>query len=169
VTHRTLLLLVVVALALALAGCGSDDGETATATPKATPTPSNTDVTKKPVVTVPDELPPDTLQKRDIVVGKGPVAKTGDTVSMQYVGLTWSTSVEFDASWDRGQPLTFKLGEGGVIKGWDQGIPGMRKGGRRELTIPAELAYGANGRPPEIGPNECLRFIVDLVKLKKAS
>jgi peptidylprolyl isomerase len=170
VTHRTLLLLVV--LALALAGCGGDDGETAakaTATQKATPTPSNTDVTKKPVVTVPDEQPPTTLQKRDIVVGKGPVAKKGDTVSMQYVGLTWSTSVEFDASWDRGQPYTFKLGEGNVIKGWDEGIPGMRKGGRRELTIPAELAYGAQGSPPDIGPNECLRFIVDLVKLKKAS
>jgi peptidylprolyl isomerase len=167
VTHRTLLLLVV--LAIVLTGCGSDDGETsAKATPKATPTPSNTDLSKKPVVTVPDELPPDTLQKRDIVVGKGPAAKTGDTVSMQYVGLTWSTSVEFDASWDNRQPLTFKLGEGKVIKGWDEGIPGMRKGGRRELTIPAELAYGAAGRPPEIGPNECLRFIVDLVKLKQA-
>ena len=167
-THRTLLLLVV--LALALAGCGGDDGETAakaTATPKATPTPSNTDVTKKPVVTVPDELPPDTLQKRDIVTGKGPVAKKGDTVSMQYVGLTWSTSVEFDASWDRGKPYTFKLGEGNVIAGWDQGIPGMRKGGRRELTIPADLAYGAQGSGSDIGPNECLRFIVDLVKLKK--
>jgi peptidylprolyl isomerase len=170
VTHRTLLLLVVLLLALAPAGCGGDDGGTdakATATPKATPTPSNTDLSKKPVVTVPDELPPDTLQKRDIVVGKGPVAKKGDTVSMQYVGLTWSTSVEFDASWDRGKPYTFKLGEGGVIKGWDEGIPGMRQGGRRELTIPAELAYGAQGRPPDIGPNECLRFIVDLVKLKK--
>ena len=97
-------------LALALSGCGGDDGETAakaTATPKATPTPSNTDLTKKPVVTVPDEQPPTTLQKRDIVVGKGPVAKKGDTVSMQYVGLTWSTSVEFDASWDRVQPYTF--------------------------------------------------------------
>jgi peptidylprolyl isomerase len=165
VTHRTLLLLVV--LALALAGCG-DDGETAakaTATPKATPTPSNTDLTKKPVVTVPDELPPDTLQKRDIVVGKGPVAKKGDTVSMQYVGLTWSTSVEFDASWDRGKPYTFKLGEGNVIAGWDQGIPGMRKGGRRELTIPADLAYGAQGSPPDIPPNATLIFVIDLEQI----
>jgi peptidylprolyl isomerase len=169
VTHRTLLLLLV--LVLALAGCGGEDeGESAaTPTPKATATPANTDTSKKPVVTVPDELPPDELQIRDIVKGKGPKAKKGDTVSMQYVGLTWSTSVEFDASWDRGKPYTFKLGEGNVIAGWDQGIPGMRKGGRRELTIPAELAYGAQGSPPDIGPNECLRFIVDLVKLKKAS
>jgi peptidylprolyl isomerase len=167
VTHRTLLLLLV--LVLALAGCGGEDeGESAaTPTPKATATPANTDTSKKPVVTVPDELPPDELQIRDIVKGKGPKAKKGDTVSMQYVGLTWSTSVEFDASWDRGQPFMFKLGAGKVIPGWDKGIPGMQKGGRRELTIPADLAYGAQGSPPNIGPNECLRFIVDLMKIDR--
>ena len=167
-SHRTLLILLV--LVLALAGCGGDgdDGETAaTATPKATATPDNTDVTKKPTVTVPDELPPDELQIKDIVKGKGPAAKKGDKVSMQYVGLTWSTSVEFDSSWERGEPYTLTLGKGDVIKGWDEGIVGMRKGGRRELTIPAELAYGAQGSPPNIGPNECLRFIIDLVKLDK--
>jgi peptidylprolyl isomerase len=166
VTHRTLLLLVM--LALALAGCGGDDGETAakaTATPKATPTPSNTDLTKKPVVTVPDELPPDTLQKRDIVVGKGPVAKKGDTVSMQYVGITWSTSVEFDASWDRGQPFSFPLGAGQVIPGWDKGVAGMKVGGRRVLTIPPDLGYGPQGSGP-IPPNSTLVFVVDLLKIK---
>ncbi len=164
-THRTLLLLLV--LVLALAGCGDDDGgETAaTATPEATATPDNTDVTKKPKVTVPDELPPDELQIEDIVKGKGRAVKKGDKVSMQYVGLTWSTSVEFDASWDRGEPFTLTLGKGDVIPGWDQGIPGMRKGGRRQLTIPAEMAYGAAGQPPTIGPNEALRFIVDMVKI----
>jgi peptidylprolyl isomerase len=168
VTHRTLLLLLV--LVLALAGCGGDDGDAetaATATPKATATPANTDTSKKPVVTVPDELPPDEIQTRDIVKGKGPKAKKGDTVSMQYVGIAWSTSVEFDASWDRGEPFTFKLGAGKVIPGWDEGIPGMQKGGRRELTIPADKAYGAQGQPPSIGPNECLRFIVDLVDIKR--
>jgi peptidylprolyl isomerase len=165
--HRTVLLALVVALALA--GCGGgDDGESAaTATPKATATPDNTDVTKKPKVTVPDELPPDTLQIEDIVKGKGPAAKNGDKVSMQYVGLTWSTSVEFDTSWDDGTPFPLTLGKGDVIKGWDEGIVGMRKGGRRQLTIPADLAYGAQGSPPNIGPNECLRFIIDLVKLEK--
>ena len=96
-------------------------------------------------MTVPDELPPDTLQKRDIVVGKGPVAKKGDTVSMQYVGLTWSTSVEFDASWDRGQPYTFKLGEGNVIAGWDQGIPGMRKGGAARADDPGRAGVRRAG------------------------
>ncbi len=167
-SHRTLLILLV--LVLALAGCGGDgdDGETAaTATPKATATPDNTDVTKKPKVTVPDELPPDELQIKDIVKGKGPAARNGDKVSMNYVGLTWSTSVEFDSSWERGEPYTLTLGKGDVIKGWDEGIVGMRQGGRRELTIPAEMAYGAQGSPPNIGPNEALRFIIDLVKLDR--
>jgi peptidylprolyl isomerase len=166
VTHRTLLLALV--LLLALAGCGGDDKESAatpTATAKATPAPDNTDVTKKPTVTVPDELPPDQLQIKDIVKGKGRAAKKGDKVTVQYVGVAWSTSVEFDASWDRGQPFTFKLGEGKVIPGWDKGVPGMRKGGRRELTIPADQAYGAQGSPPSIGPNECLRFVIDMVKV----
>jgi peptidylprolyl isomerase len=168
VRHRTLLISLVAALALGLlAGCGGDKNSepAATATPKATATPDNTDVTKKPKVTVPDELPPDQLQIEDIVKGKGPAANKGDKVTVQYVGLTWSTSVEFDASWDRGKPFTLTLGKGEVIPGWDQGIPGMRKGGRRQLTIPAELAYGAQGSPPKIGPNECLRFIVDMVKI----
>ena len=161
-THRTLLILLV----LVLAGCGGDDGETAaTPTPKATAGPDNTDVTKKPTVTVPDELPPDKLQIEDMVEGEGARVKKGDKVSMQYVGLTWSTSVEFDSSWERGEPFELTLGKGDVIEGWDEGIPGMRKGGRRQLTIPADLAYGAQGSPPDIGPNECLRFIIDLVKV----
>jgi peptidylprolyl isomerase len=166
VTHRTLLLLLV--LVLALAGCGDDGGETAatsTPAPEATPTPDNTDTTKKPTVTVPDELPPDELQKEDIVPGKGKRAKKGDKVTMQYVGVAWSTGAEFDSSWDRGEPFELTLGEGGVIKGWDEGIPGMRVGGRRQLTIPADMAYGEQGQPPTIGPNECLRFVVDLVKI----
>jgi peptidylprolyl isomerase len=164
VTHRTLPLLLVAVLALA--GCGGDSGESAaTATPKATPTPDNKDTSKKPVVTVPDELPPDKLQIRDIVKGKGRAAKKGDKVTVQYVGVAWSTGKEFDASWDRGQPFPFKLGAGKVIPGWDKGVPGMRKGGRRELTIPAEMAYGAQGSPPSIGPNECLRFVIDMVKI----
>ena len=149
-SYRTLLILLV--LVLALAGCGGDgdDGETAaTATPKATATPDNTDVTKKPTVTVPDELPPDELQIEDIVKGKGPAAKKGDKVTMQYVGLTWSTSVEFDSSWERGEPYTLTLGKGDVIKGWDEGIPGMRKGGRRRADDPGRAGLRRAGLPAE--------------------
>ena len=158
-------------LVLALAGSpvavGATSESAATPTPKATATPDNKDTSKKPVVTVPDELPPEEIQVEDIVKGTGPKAKKGDTVTMQYVGVAWSTGVEFDASWDRGEPFTFKLGEGKVIAGWDEGIPGMQKGGRRMLTIPADKAYGAQGSPPNIGPNEALRFIVDLEKIKR--
>jgi peptidylprolyl isomerase len=167
VTHRTLLGLLLV-LALLVAGCGGGSGDEttakATATPKATPTPDLSDTSKKPEVTVPDELPPDTLQIKDIVKGKGPKAKKGDKVTVEYVGVAWSTGVEFDTSWGK-QPFTFQLGKGAVIKGWDEGVPGMQKGGRRELTIPADQAYGAQGSPPSIGPNEALRFVIDMKKI----
>ena len=84
-------------------------------------------------------------------------------MTVQYVGVTFSTGEQFDASWDSGQPFSFQLGGGQVIPGWDRGLKGMRKGGRRELTIPPTLAYGAQGSPPAIGPNETLVFVVDLV------
>jgi peptidylprolyl isomerase len=125
----------------------------------------STDLTKKPEIPKPSGSPPAKLQIEDIVKGKGKAAKKGDTVSMQYVGVSWSTGAEFDASWDRGKPYPFALGQGGVIKGWDEGIVGMKKGGRRKLTIPADLAYGPTGRPPSIGPNETLVFVVDLEKV----
>jgi peptidylprolyl isomerase len=85
---------------------------------------------------------------------------------MQYVGIAFSTGEEFDASWGRGQPFKFKLGQGMVIPGWDKGIVGMRAGGRRQLVIPPDLAYGAQGQPPSIGPNETLVFDVDLLKVR---
>jgi peptidylprolyl isomerase len=85
---------------------------------------------------------------------------------MQYVGVSWSTGEEFDASWDKGTPFTFELGAGNVIKGWDRGIVGMKVGGRRELTIPPDLAYGKAGSPPAIGADETLVFIVDLEKIE---
>jgi peptidylprolyl isomerase len=110
--------------------------------------------------------PPAGLETVDIVKGKGKATKTGDVVSVQYVGDSWSTGEQFDASWDRGaEPFTFPLGAGQVIPGWDQGVAGMKEGGRRLLVIPPDLAYGAQGQPP-IGPNETLVFVVDVAKVR---
>ena len=163
-------------VALGAAGCGSDSSSKeqpaskATATATATPTETATaapkgdlkDTSKKPVIAKPSGDPPSKLVTKDIVKGKGKTAKAGDTVTVQYVGASWSTGQEFDASWDRGQPFTFPLGAGQVIPGWDKGVAGMKVGGRRELIIPPDLGYGAQGSPPAIAPNETLIFIVDL-------
>ena len=100
---------------------------------------------------------------KEIITGTGAEAKAGESVTVNYVGALYSNGKVFDASWVRKEPFTFTLGEGQVIKGWDQGVVGMRVGGRRELIIPAELAYGAKGSPPKIPPNSPLIFIVDLL------
>lgn len=119
--------------------------------------------TTKPEITVPDCAPPATLQSNDLVVGTGAVVAAGAQVKVQYVGVAWSSKKEFDSSWKRGEPACFPLG--GVIQGWGQGIPGMKVGGRRVLTIPAELGYGAQGQGPDIGPNETLVFVIDLLDI----
>jgi len=120
---------------------------------------------KKPPIGRPSGNPPTTLQSRDIVKGKGKEANNRDQVSVQYVGISWSNGKQFDASWDRGQPFEFQLGAGMVIPGWDQGVVGMKEGGRRQLIIPPDLAYGPAGQGP-IGPNETLVFDIDLLKVK---
>ncbi len=117
----------------------------------------------KPDVTIPDGPPPSELLLDDLTVGDGTEATAGTTCTMQYVGHSWSSKQQFDASWDRGQPFTFQLGAGMVIGGWDQGVAGMKVGGRRRLTIPPHLGYGARGAGGAIGPNETLVFIVDLL------
>jgi peptidylprolyl isomerase len=89
-------------------------------------------------------------------------------VSVQYVGVNFSNGQQFDASWDSGQPFEFPLGGGSVIPGWDQGVEGMKVGGRRELIIPPDLGYGAQGQPPDIPPNETLVFVIDLLDVKPA-
>ncbi len=122
------------------------------------------DLDKKPEIAQPSGDPPDELYSRDIVEGKGKAAKTGDNVSVQYVGVLFSDGEQFDASWDRDEPFEFALGMGGVIKGWDEGVVGMKEGGRRLLVIPADLAYGAQGQG-SIGPNEPLMFVIDLENL----
>jgi peptidylprolyl isomerase len=120
------------------------------------------DTFEKPVVTIPDGAPPAELIVEDLVEGDGPEAAAGMQVSVDYVGVAWSTKQEFDASWSRGEPLAFSLGVGQVISGWDQGVLGMKVGGRRSLTIPPGMAYGPAGAGGAIGPNETLVFVCDL-------
>jgi peptidylprolyl isomerase len=165
-------------LLVLLAACGDDNGDDSSAqssepTAKTTEEPSPSalrkalkDTSTKPVIPKPTGSPPRKLVKEDIVKGKGPAAKPGDTLTVNYVGVAFSTGKEFDASWDRGQPFAVQLGAGQVIKGWDRGLVGMRKGGRRILTVPPELGYGSEGYPPAIAPNETLVFVVDAVSVK---
>jgi peptidylprolyl isomerase len=117
----------------------------------------------KPEVDFPDGDPPATLEVTDIWQGDGKEAAPGDEVRVHYVGVAYSTGEEFDASWNRGEPLEFRLGAGQVIAGWDQGVQGMRVGGRRKLVIPPDLAYGNRGAGNAIAPGETLIFICDLV------
>jgi peptidylprolyl isomerase len=124
-----------------------------------------TDTKKKPKIPKPSGKPPAKLTVVDIVAGTGAAAKGGDTLTVDYAGSSWSTGKEFDASWNSGQPFPVTLGQGSVIQGWEQGLQGMKQGGRRLLVIPPDLGYGATGSGDKIKPNETLLFVVDLRKL----
>jgi peptidylprolyl isomerase len=118
----------------------------------------------KPVVEAPSDQPPSyQLELEDIALGDGDEAVAGRTVEVHYVGVSWKTGEQFDASWDRGSTFKFPLGKGRVIQGWDQGVAGMKVGGRRRITIPPMLAYGKRGAGNVIGPDETLVFVVDLI------
>ena len=117
----------------------------------------------KPEIDFPGGEPPAELEIADLWEGDGAVAKAGDMVRVHYVGVVFSTGEEFDSSWSRDDPLEFRLGVGQVIAGWDQGVQGMRVGGRRQLTIPPDLAYGDRGAGRSIAPGETLIFVCDLV------
>ena len=173
-------LLTAVVVTAALAGCGSSSSggqlsssqaPTPAATACTTQAPSRehvagtTDLTKKPQIEVPDAPPPCNLVAGDIVPGTGAAAKPGDHLTMKYVGVLYASGKQFDASWDRGQDFSFDLGRQQVIGGWDQGLEGMKVGGRRELVIPPQLGYGDQGAPPDIPPGATLIFVVDLVKI----
>jgi peptidylprolyl isomerase len=119
----------------------------------------------RPEIDFPGGEPPTELQITDIWEGDGKVASPGDSVKVHYVGVAYSTGEEFDASWNRGDPLEFQLGIGQVIAGWDQGVQGMKVGGRRQLIIPPELAYGDRGAGNSIAPGETLIFVCDLVSV----
>lgn len=119
----------------------------------------------KPEVTVPAGNPPADLLIEDVIVGEGNEAKAGANVEVHYVGVAWSTQREFDASWNRGDTFEFRLGAGQVISGWDQGVAGMKVGGRRILTIPPHMGYGNQGAGGVIKGGETLIFVVDLLNV----
>jgi peptidylprolyl isomerase len=182
-------LVALVVLALAGAGCGSSKQESAAdksaakaeqdaknqkpipepkppSSPKAAPTAGEADLAKKPKVPKGTGSAPSTLKAETLIEGSGPAIKNGQQATVQYVGVLFKNGKEFDASWGKGKkPFQFTLGGNQVIPGWDQGVLGMKVGERRRLTIPAALAYGAQGSPPKIGPNEPLIFDIDLTKI----
>ncbi|MBV9416796.1 MAG: FKBP-type peptidyl-prolyl cis-trans isomerase [Solirubrobacterales bacterium] len=176
-TRISLIPLLVVAVAV-LAACGGSSkapgvetapsGGATQASIPTTPKPPPA-IASKPTVTIPSGPAPTKLVTKDLVQGTGQTAKAGDTVTVNYVGELFKTGKEFDSSWSRNQPASFPLTTGGVIAGWVQGIPGMKVGGRRELIIPAKLAYGARGNPPTIPPNSPLVFVVDLLSIGSSS
>jgi peptidylprolyl isomerase len=179
-----------VVLALAGAGCGSSTKESAAdqsaakaeqeaknqqpiaepkalTSPKVAPTAGEADLAKKPTVPKGTGSPPSSAVKAEtLIAGTGTEIKNGQQATVQYVGVLFKNGKEFDTSWGKGkQPFQFTIGSGQVIPGWDQGVLGMKVGERRRLTIPAALAYGAQGSPPKIGPNEPLIFDIDLKKI----
>lgn len=132
---------------------------------KVEPGPGEGDIDKKPKIPAQTGKPPTELVAQDLIVGKGPAAKDGDKVAVQYVGVLFDGGKEFDSSWSRKQAFDVTLGQGAVIKGWDQGLVGIKEGGRRRLIIPADLAYGAAGSPPTIPANAALVFDIDAEKI----
>lgn len=167
---RVLITVCALALAAALAACGSSKAPGVVEAPSGGATSTTVSVpkvppqlSKKPVVTVPNGPAPSHLVTKDLINGTGPVAHAGQTVTVNYVGVLYNNGKEFDSSWKRNQPFTTSLATGSVIPGWVKGIPGMRVGGRRELIVPASLAYGKQGQPPTIPANSPLVFVVDLI------
>jgi peptidylprolyl isomerase len=176
-------------LALFAAGCGDSKNESladksaakaeqeaknqkpipepaAISSPTVQPTSGEADINKEPTVPKGSGAAPTSLKAETLIPGSGPAIKNGQQATVNYVGALYKTGKVFDASWGKGkQPFQFTLGGGQVIPGWDQGVLGMKVGERRRLTIPAELAYGAQGSPPKIGPNEPLIFDIDLKKI----
>jgi len=175
---RTWTIVALAASSLGLAACSSSSSSSTTSTtaPATTPTtavvigtiaapsPAGT-IGTQPTIIVPTGAPPTQLESKDLIVGTGPAVKAGDKASVQYVGVAYSSKQIFDSSWSRNQPFAFSLGAGAVIPGWDKGVVGMQVGGRRELIIPANLAYGAQSPGSGIAANDTLIFIVDLVKI----
>ena len=175
-TRRVCAAFLLVAAGTSLAACGDDEKSATATTPKTLIEGVNvgnaTDLKKKPIIDIPDELPPtgDKIIKKDIVVGTGPTVKTGDELTAAYVGQAWSTNKQFDASWDRPEKaIPFTLAKGSVIDGWTEGLPGMKVGGRRLLIVPPSKGYGDQGQGTDIPGGETLVFIVDAKSTKKGA
>jgi peptidylprolyl isomerase len=187
---RWTILLALVAAAIGAGACGGDNSDDAATTTepqagtttqppapaapeelrvrKVRPSAAEADITRKPDPPKGTGTAPSRLVAQDLIVGKGKKAAGGNIVSVQYVGVLFKNGKEFDSSWQGnrpGRPFQFPLGGGMVIPGWDQGVVGMRVGGRRKLIIPSELAYGVQGYPPDIPPNAALIFDIDLTKI----
>jgi peptidylprolyl isomerase len=182
-------LVALLVLAVAAAGCGSSTEQSAAdksaakaeqeaknqkpvpepvapTAEKVAPTAGEADIAKKPTVPKGTGAAPKALTAETLIAGNGAEIKNGQQATVQYVGVLFKNGKEFDTSWGKGkQPFQFAIGGGQVIPGWDQGVLGMKVGERRRLTIPADLAYGAQGSPPKIGPNEPLIFDIDLKKI----
>ena len=169
--NRNVILALLALAACVLAACGSSKAPGVQLAPSSGPTAASIPTTpkpppalaKKPVVSIPNTAPPSTLVVKDLVPGTGKTLQAGQTITVNYVGLVYSTSKEFDSSWQRNQPFTTPLTTGQVIPGWVKGLVGMKVGGRRELIIPPNLGYGKAGSPPTIPPNATLVFVVDLL------
>ena len=169
---RLLIVPVLAALCLAATGCSEEESskpeKSSTAEQPATtaaspPPTASAKPRAKPKIAKPTGSPPKKLVIKDLIKGKGAAAKSGDQLQVNYVGVSFKNGKEFDSSFKAGQPFEFQLGASMVIPGWDRGLEGMKVGGRRMLTIPPALAYGADGSPPTIGPNETLVFVIDLL------
>jgi peptidylprolyl isomerase len=186
---RSIPLALLLVLALLAAGCGDSTEESAAdksaakaeseaksqepipepkapTSEKVDPTPGEADINTKPKVPKGTGSAPTALKAETLISGSGAEIKSGQQATVNYVGVLFKDGKEFDSSWGKGkQPFQFALGSGQVIPGWDEGVLGMKVGERRRLTIPADLAYGAQGSPPKIGPNEPLIFDIDLKKI----
>ena len=171
---RHLIACCLAALSVAAAGCAEEKAEDARSgsgsTEEASEASGGVPTTEgapgeKPTVTIPEGAePPTELQIKDIAPGEGPAAKEGDQLQLNYHGVSFSSGEEFDSSFGR-DPIDVQLGTGGVIPGFEQGLVGMKAGGRRQITIPPDLAYGPQGSPPAIGPNETLVFVLDVTSI----
>lgn len=163
----------VVVLSFGLVGCGDDDSaesqdissSESTGVVELTPVDDTEVVNEKPVVTIPEGNPPTDLVIEDLREGTGAQASNGSLLTVHYVGVSWSTGQQFDASWDRNEPFQLPLGQGMVIQGWELGLQGMKVGGQRQIIIPPDLGYGAAGAGGVIAPNETLVFVVDLLSI----